>query len=256
MTQDFIFKGDWSSGSHTVTVNFLNDMWGGTSTTDRNLYIDGLNYDGADTAQSAMFAATGARSFTVTDTTLSAAQSTITIASSDASPVVNLSNVTIIATSGNHMLFIGGSHDVAILTGGTESVQANQGYNTITTGKGNDTIRFGGSSNTINAGTGNNALYDSGSSNKIVMPGPGQGFDDIYGSVLSNGDMLDFKTALKATAWNGSAASLGNYLRVTMSGSDAIISMASKTGGTFSKVADLHGVGLVNLQTLLAHSIT
>jgi Ca2+-binding RTX toxin-like protein len=169
---------------------------------------------------------------------------------------VNQSNVTITASSGNHMLFIGGSHDVAILTGGTENIQAYQGYNTITTGKGNDTIRFGGSGNTINAGAGNNALYDSGSSNKIVMPGPGQGFDDVYGPVLTNGDTLDFTAALKATAWDGSAASLSNYLRITMSGSDAIISMTSKPGAVYSKVADLHGVGQVNLSTLLAHSIT
>ena len=41
------------------------------------------------------------------------------------------------------MLFIG-THDAAILTGGTETVQAYQDYNTITTDKGNDTIRFAG----------------------------------------------------------------------------------------------------------------
>ena len=36
-TQDFIFKGDWSIGSHTVSVTFLNDKWDGTTATDRNL---------------------------------------------------------------------------------------------------------------------------------------------------------------------------------------------------------------------------
>ncbi len=39
-------SGNWGSGAHTVTVNFLNDAWGGTTTTDRNLYVDGISYDG------------------------------------------------------------------------------------------------------------------------------------------------------------------------------------------------------------------
>ncbi|MFC7693941.1 carbohydrate-binding domain-containing protein [Paeniroseomonas aquatica] len=39
-------KGDWAAGAHTVTVNFLNDTWGGTSTTDSNLYVTGITYNG------------------------------------------------------------------------------------------------------------------------------------------------------------------------------------------------------------------
>ena len=39
--------GDWASGPHTVTVNFLNDAYDGTPATDRNLYVDGAAYDGA-----------------------------------------------------------------------------------------------------------------------------------------------------------------------------------------------------------------
>ena len=29
-SQNFTFKGDWAPGAHAVTVNFLNDAWGGT----------------------------------------------------------------------------------------------------------------------------------------------------------------------------------------------------------------------------------
>jgi hypothetical protein len=39
--------GDWGPGSHAVTVNFLNDAWGGTSATDRNLYVEGISWNGA-----------------------------------------------------------------------------------------------------------------------------------------------------------------------------------------------------------------
>jgi beta-glucanase (GH16 family) len=41
-------KGDWAAGNHTVQVSFLNDAWGGTAATDRNLYLDGATYNGAN----------------------------------------------------------------------------------------------------------------------------------------------------------------------------------------------------------------
>lgn len=40
-------KGDWGGGSHTVSVKFLNDAYGGNASTDRNLYVTGATYDGA-----------------------------------------------------------------------------------------------------------------------------------------------------------------------------------------------------------------
>src|SRR3954469_11113142 len=39
--------GDWGAGNHSVSVNFFNDAWGGTSSTDRNLYVDAATYNGA-----------------------------------------------------------------------------------------------------------------------------------------------------------------------------------------------------------------
>ena len=39
-------KGDWAAGAHKVTVTFLNDTWGGTSTTDSNLHVTGMTYNG------------------------------------------------------------------------------------------------------------------------------------------------------------------------------------------------------------------
>lgn len=40
-------QGNWGAGSHTVTVEFLNDAYGGTPQTDRNLYVTGITYNGA-----------------------------------------------------------------------------------------------------------------------------------------------------------------------------------------------------------------
>lgn len=39
--------GNWGNGEHKVTVDFLNDAYGGTASTDRNLYVDGMTYNGA-----------------------------------------------------------------------------------------------------------------------------------------------------------------------------------------------------------------
>jgi len=38
--------GDWGAGQHKVTVQMLNDAWGGTPDTDRNLYVDGISHAG------------------------------------------------------------------------------------------------------------------------------------------------------------------------------------------------------------------
>ena len=40
-------RGDWGMGSHEVVVRLTNDAWGGTPDTDRNLYVDGVAYNGA-----------------------------------------------------------------------------------------------------------------------------------------------------------------------------------------------------------------
>ncbi|WP_052214589.1 carbohydrate-binding domain-containing protein [Belnapia sp. F-4-1] len=44
-------RGDWAPGAHKVTVNFLNDAWGGTAATDRNLHVDGITYNGTALAK-------------------------------------------------------------------------------------------------------------------------------------------------------------------------------------------------------------
>ena len=50
-TEDFTFLGDWGSGQHSVVVNFVNGLSdaGGS----RNLYIQGMSYDGTENANDA-----------------------------------------------------------------------------------------------------------------------------------------------------------------------------------------------------------
>ena len=44
--QDFLFAGDFGPGQHRVEVTFLNDAYGGSAATDRNLYLLDVSLDG------------------------------------------------------------------------------------------------------------------------------------------------------------------------------------------------------------------
>ena len=46
-TQTFTFNQVLTAGTHDVAVSFLNDAYGGSAATDRNLYIAGASVDGA-----------------------------------------------------------------------------------------------------------------------------------------------------------------------------------------------------------------
>ncbi len=45
--QDFAFGAAMTAGTHDVAASFLNDAWGGTAATDRNLYVSAVDVNGA-----------------------------------------------------------------------------------------------------------------------------------------------------------------------------------------------------------------
>ncbi|TPG49585.1 hypothetical protein EAH89_20670 [Roseomonas nepalensis] len=62
-------RGDWAGGLHGATIEFLNDAWGGTPQTDRNLYLDGATYNGVAVAgANAVLEKPGPAFVTFTDT--------------------------------------------------------------------------------------------------------------------------------------------------------------------------------------------
>ncbi len=44
--QTFDLQGAFSVGAHDLAISFINDAWGGTPDTDRNLYVDGVDLNG------------------------------------------------------------------------------------------------------------------------------------------------------------------------------------------------------------------
>ena len=45
-SETFTFKSAFGSGAHDLAVSFLNDAYGGTPITDRNLYVNGASFNG------------------------------------------------------------------------------------------------------------------------------------------------------------------------------------------------------------------
>lgn len=45
-SQDVSIVGGWGGGPHTIGMTFINDAYGGSAATDRNLYVDQMAYDG------------------------------------------------------------------------------------------------------------------------------------------------------------------------------------------------------------------
>jgi beta-glucanase (GH16 family) len=66
--QLFNVRGNFGSGSHVAVVNFLNDAYGGTDDTDRNLLIAGATLNGVEVPGAAAALTSGAQSFAFTGT--------------------------------------------------------------------------------------------------------------------------------------------------------------------------------------------
>ena len=145
---------------------------------------------------------------------------TVTLSATQASGTISQSTVSIVATSGNHMVFISGSGDTVNLSGG---------INTIT---------------------------DTGNGNTYVIPAAGKGSDIFTSNILTAGDTLDLRTALAATNWNGSTAALSSYLSVFSSSQGAVLSIASTSGGKGVAIATIDGATDTSLSTVLAHALT
>ncbi len=73
LAQTFAVEGTFAAGPHTVTVDFLNDAWGGSAAMDRNLYVTGATIDGTTIAGATLTEmGNGAQSFTFTEAATSA----------------------------------------------------------------------------------------------------------------------------------------------------------------------------------------
>ena len=113
--------GNWAAGPHTVTVTFLNDAWGGSPDTDRNLYVDGATFNGADVsgAATALYS-NGSQSFNLTDP-----GSTFVWNGNDSSPQPEVNRGDRLAITGGTFTTQGGQlSGVAVNLSGTQAAPA------------------------------------------------------------------------------------------------------------------------------------
>ncbi|MDB5407307.1 MAG: hypothetical protein JWL84_2219, partial [Rhodospirillales bacterium] len=209
-TQDFTYQGTFGSGPHSVDVTFLNDAYGGSTTTDRNLYVNGLDFEGQHYSNSASLYTTGAvANFTVASAAPTPAP-TLTLASAPAptssgepviatpdahaTPVETHSEVTpdssgvahgtagadnIFATGANQTLIGGGGDDIFEIGTHTETkiIVGSSGTTTVSTSADHYTLAAGVNNLTL---TGNNAHNVSGNGQANYITGS-DGNDTING---------------------------------------------------------------------------
>jgi hypothetical protein len=65
--EDFTFAGNFGAGTHQIAVTFTNDAYGGSPSSDRNLYVDGISVNGTHygTGVSALYTQGSAATFSV-----------------------------------------------------------------------------------------------------------------------------------------------------------------------------------------------
>ncbi len=153
-TQDFKVEGNWGTGSHAVTVNFLNDLYQ-PGVGDRNLYVDGASYDGASQQNGTLtLKSGGAQTMHVTSSTtynegsaggVVTTQGNDTVAITTGAVTINDNGPSLNVQGGSgQMTFLGGAGTATIVAGsGTSTVTGGSGALTYTAGSGNATITAG-----------------------------------------------------------------------------------------------------------------
>ncbi len=113
-----------------------------------------------------------------------------------------------------------------------------------------------GTGDTVNLSGGTNTIADTGKSNIYVIPAAGKGSGVFTSNILAGDDRLDLRSALAATDWNGTNATLAKYLSIANTSQGAILSITRTHGGAGEIIAKIGGATNADLSTVLAHSIT
>jgi hypothetical protein len=116
------------------------------------------------------------------------------------------------------------------------------------------TLSVAASNTVVQPGTGTHTLYLSGAGDTIVVPPAGRGFLDIFGPALAGGNRLDFRQALSAAGWQGSLATLSQFMQVSATFGAAVVSITAK-GAQPAPVVRLEGQGGLTLSGLVAHAL-
>jgi hypothetical protein len=213
-SQNFVFNGDFGSGQHTVTVNFLNDAWGGTSAADRNLYVNAITYNGTNTNQSAALLAQGPKTFAVSGGTTPAVSET----SDHGTLQQNLAQIGTYRVGGDTFVLSSGNALTVTLGAGASQIRF-AGANTIalTAGAGQAVVTADAGTNTFVAGSGSLDVTGGGGKDAYVFHA-GSGLLTIEDFALAKGDTLTVDKALQGSLSQASDGQGGTMLGFGTSG--------------------------------------
>jgi hypothetical protein len=229
-SQGLTFKGAFGAGQHAVAVKFLNDAYGGTATTDRNLYVNGVTYNGTNTAQSATLLSTEVKSFTVSGGTAPS----VTETGDHGSLQKDL------AQTGTYK--VGG--DTFVLSSGNAAA--------VTLGTGVSQIKFiGASSVALTGGSGKAVVTADAGSNRFVA---GTGSLDVTGGGGKDGYVFHANSGL-LTITDFSLAQ-GDTLTVDKALQGSLTQASDGQGGTMltfgaGHAVDIHGIAALPSTSIL-----
>ncbi len=249
-SQTVVLRGDWLEGTHVVAVDFLNDGWGGTAETDRNLYVSLVpSTDAVDGGSSLALLNGGTQTLTVQAEPASSADggsSSSAGASVDTTPTSTLSGVDstgtasspasyIVAQTSSSTTYLTPGSGVSLTTAASlANVVYSQGADTIAAQGTSDLVFASGPAATVTGGSGT-LIFVSGSGNYTA--GGGSGTDILYGG--SGAAMLTGASGLG----NILVAGTGNATLAGGSGSAALMfggfgmtSFVGSTGGSDTMV--------------------
>ena len=221
-SQPFTFKGDFGAGQHAVAVKFLNDAYGGTAATDRNLYVNGVNYNGTNTNQSAALMSVGAKTFAVAGGTTPS----VTETGDHGSLQKNLSQTGTYTVGGDtFVLSTGNAASVTLGTGASQIKFIGPSAVTLTGGSGQAVVTADAGSNRFVAGTGSLDVTGGGGKDGYVFHA-NSGLLTLQDFSLAKGDTLTVDKALQGSLQQASDGQGGTML----------------TFGTAGHGVDIHGM--------------
>ena len=189
-------RGDWAAGPHTASVTFLNDAWGGTAATDRNLYLDGATYNGATVSGATLsLQSAGARDFSFTE----------------APPAGR----TLKGTANADNLAGGAGADRLRGMEGNDTLKGADGNDVISGGAGADLLDGGAGEDWLSGGAGADTLTGGLGADRFVIGTLEHGGDTILDFSSAQGDKLDVRAILGGAGTGYGALSAGGFVRLT-----------------------------------------
>jgi Ca2+-binding RTX toxin-like protein len=156
--EDFTFTGTFGDHPHTIAINFVNDAWGGTASTDRNLYVGGIEFNGVHYAgQTAQNNADGGQpnfdpnaaemlvNGTVTFTNVAGGASPTPSPSPSPGPTPAPTGQTITGTSGDDILTGTAGNDTINALAGNDALAGLSGADALNGGDGFDLANYAAS---------------------------------------------------------------------------------------------------------------